>query len=134
MFDTYFLVEDLLLCREVYMKSETCIGKVTGKPLSEYYGEEDAQEAAEYSRDTYDNDLMPYKCSDCACWHLSPKGRQTPSHKCQDCTSGNGIPKDTYKTKKVAIIRSNILFDEQGIDLKVYKCKYGDGWHLTKRH
>lgn len=44
------------------MKSETCLGKVSGKPLSVYYTEFEAQVAAEYSRNVYGNDLAPYKC------------------------------------------------------------------------
>jgi len=115
------------------MKSETCFGKKSGDPLTEYYSEEDSQAASEYSKEVYGNDLVPYKCSNCDCWHLSPKVRQTPSYKCDYCTGSDGVSKDTYTTKRNAITRSNILFDEQGIDLKVYQCKHSNGWHLTKR-
>lgn len=114
------------------MKSGTCFGKVSGEPLTEYYDEHDAIYAAEYSKEVYGNDLVPYRCNKCERWHLSPKSRQTPSKKCDICTGGDGEPKDSYRTKLEAKARANILFDEQGISLKVYQCRYGNGWHLTK--
>jgi hypothetical protein len=116
------------------MKSETCFSKKSGQALTEYHCEEEAICAAEYSKDYYGNDLVPYQCHKCSFWHLSPRARQTPSHKCMHCTGGDGISKDTYMTKKDAIKRSDILYDEQGINLKMYRCKYSDGWHLTKNH
>ncbi|MFT4926116.1 MAG: hypothetical protein ACI8WB_002214 [Phenylobacterium sp.] len=114
------------------MKSETCFGKASGEPLTEYYFEHDAQEAAEYSKEYYGNDLVPYHCDKCDKWHLSPKRRQTPSKKCDRCTAGDGHPKDSYNSKNDARTRADILFAENGINLKVYQCKYDNGWHLTK--
>lgn len=114
------------------MKSETCFGKVSGEPLTEYYFEHDANDAAEYSKEMYGNDLVPYLCTKCEHWHLSPKSRQTPSKKCDECSGGDGTPKDSYRTKRDARTRADILYDEQGISLKVYQCKHGNGWHLTK--
>ncbi|MFT6915613.1 MAG: hypothetical protein ACJAWL_001923 [Motiliproteus sp.] len=114
------------------MKSETCFGKTSGEPLTEYDYDFEAESAAEYSKECYGNDLVPYHCSKCDRWHLSPKSRQTPSKKCEFCTAGDGSYKDSYKTKADARTRSDILYDEQGISLKVYQCKHGNGWHLTK--
>ena len=114
------------------MKSETCFSKSSSLPLTEYHSEVEAIGAAEYSKDYYDNDLVPYHCNKCDFWHLSPRSRQTPSQKCMHCTGSDGILKDTYITKKDAIKRSNILYDEKGINLKVYRCSHSDGWHLTK--
>ncbi|QHS15479.1 hypothetical protein GUY17_05970 [Shewanella sp. Arc9-LZ] len=114
------------------MKSETCFGKTSGKPLTQYYDEEEAQGAADYSKEFYGDDLSPYHCSKCDLWHLSPKSRQTPSQKCNRCTGGYGVEKESYRSKLEARLRADIIYDEQGISLRVYKCKYGFGWHLTK--
>lgn len=114
------------------MKSETCFGKLSGQPLTEYYTEEDAQSSAEYSKEHYDNDLTPYKCTKCSFWHLSPQSRQTPSNKCHRCTGRDGLFKDAYRSKREARLRADIIYFEHGINLRAYKCKYGSGWHLTK--
>ena len=115
------------------MKSETCFGKISGQPLSQYFDEHEAQNAAEYSKENHNNDLIPYKCDKCGFWHLSPKNRQTPSQKCNVCTAGDGTPKDTYRSYQEANTRSNIIYHEQGVELKVYECRFGNGWHLTKQ-
>lgn len=114
------------------MKSETCLGKVSGKPLSSYYTEFEAQSAAEYAKNVYDDELAPYKCQRCDYWHLSPKCRMTPSQKCSRCTSAIGEYKNSYPRSKEARLRASIIYDEKGIELEVYKCRYGNGWHLTK--
>ncbi|PMF83547.1 hypothetical protein BCT86_09980 [Vibrio breoganii] len=114
------------------MKSNTCLGKATGKTLTIYNTEFDAVLAAEYVKGTYGNDLVPYKCHKCAFWHLSPKSRVTPSKKCNKCTSSDGVYKNSYRTKSEAILRAKIIYEERGVELNTYKCKYGEGWHLTK--
>jgi len=114
------------------MKSETCFGKVSGQPLTQYFDLEEALHGAEYAKEYYDNDLSPYNCNKCGFWHLSPKSRQTPSHKCHHCTSSDGIQKDSYRSKQEARLRADIIYDEQGIRLKVYQCQFSSGWHLTK--
>lgn len=114
------------------MKSDSCFGKVSGKPLSFYYTEFESQIAAEYSKNIYGNELTPYECQRCSYWHLSPKARMTPSKKCNWCTAADGEYKNSYRTIKEARLRAKIIYEEQGIDLKVYECKYGEGWHLTK--
>jgi len=110
----------LLNIREADMKSETCFGKMSGKPLTQYYDAEEAEGAAEYSKEYYGNDLSPYNCNKCGLWHLSPMGRQTPSQKCSRCTGGDGVEKDAYRSKREAHLRANIIYDEQGISLRVY--------------
>lgn len=115
------------------MRSDSCIGKISGKPLSVYFTEFEAQWAAEYSEVNYGNALKPYECNKCGYWHLSPSNRVTPSKKCDWCTGSDGYPKDTYRTRKEASNRADIIYEEQGILLKVYECRYGLGWHLTKR-
>lgn len=114
------------------MKSETCFSKMSGHPLSEYYTEEDAKNAAEYSKENYDNDLTPYNCTKCGLWHLSPRNRLTPTKKCDRCTGRDGLHKDSYRSKREAQLRAEIIYEEHGISLRAYKCKYRSGWHLTK--
>lgn len=114
------------------MKSETCFGKVSGQPLTQYVDEEEALSGVEYAKSHYDNDLSPYHCDKCGFWHLSPKSRQTPSHKCHYCTSRDGVQKDSYRSKREANLRADIIYREKGILLDVYQCQFSAGWHLTK--
>ena len=115
------------------MKSDTCVGKISGKALTFYFNEIEAKLAAEYSKECYGTELAPYECKKCDCWHLSPKNRITPSRKCGWCTGSDGAPKDTYRTRNEAVTRADIIYQEKGVDLKVYECRHGEGWHLTKR-
>lgn len=114
------------------MKSETCFGKLSGQPLKQYYSEEEAQSAADFSNEYYGNDLSPYHCGKCDLWHLSPKNRQTPNQKCIRCTGGDGYEKASYRSEREANMRAEIIYGEQGISLRAYECSYGMGWHLTK--
>jgi hypothetical protein len=115
-----------------HRKSLTCMGKATKGPLTEYDTEEEAQQGATHARLYYQRDLTPYQCDRCRLWHLSPTDRRTPSKKCHDCVSGDGIPKDAYATQESAQRRAKILRTERGVVLQVYSCLYGAGWHLTK--
>ncbi len=108
-------------------KSTTCIGKSSGQPVTEYDSEREAWQGASSHRE-----LVPYKCSKCSQWHLAPKSRQTPSKACKHCRGVNGEPKQAYNSKSDADKRARILSDEQGVHLRVYKCKHGSGWHLTR--
>ena len=114
-------------------KSTSCFSKRTGEPLTEYYSEDEAWEGANYANDQYGNNLVPYQCKDYNHWHLSPEDRQTPNRECYDCTDGGGNYKALYHSEEDAERRAEILYEEQGIRLKVYKCPHNDGWHLTKR-
>ena len=113
-------------------KSDTCVGKKTGRPLTEYDSLEEAQDGADHANATYKQDLTSYQCDVCGLWHLSPKDRQTPSTKCRFCTGADGREKDAYRSQKEAQRRTDILKQEQGVALKVYKCEYSDAWHLTR--
>ena len=114
------------------LKSTTCFSKKTGKPLTEFFSEQEAEEGAAYANKTYGKNLAPYQCNNCNRWHLSPKDRQTPSIKCPECIDSNGYFKDLYESFGSAMKRASILYEERGISLKVYKCPSYDGWHLTK--
>lgn len=113
-------------------KSETCIGKTSGKPLTEYASEREAREGAEHVLSKYGRNLVPYQCDTCGSWHLAPESRQTPSTKCPVCTGANGKAKDSYRNEKEAQRRADILCQEQGAELRIYVCEHGHGWHLTK--
>lgn len=113
-------------------KSETCRGSKTGKPLTEYDSEYDAKEGADFARQTYRRDLIPYRCDDCNYWHLTPRERQTPSSPCSHCVGKDGKLKESYRNRDEAQRRANILRHEQGTSLSVYACEYGNGWHLTR--
>jgi hypothetical protein len=114
------------------VKSNTCIGVKTKKPLTAYYSQSSAQEAANFVKQNYNNSMLPYRCDKCDLWHIAPQDRHTPSEKCNRCTSANGASKDLYKNKNDAIKRAAILKNERGIKLTVYKCPRNFGWHLTK--
>jgi len=114
------------------LKSKTCTGKKTGKPLTEYGSESEAGEAAKYASAEYKRHLTPYLCQTCNKWHLSPANRQTPSKKCAFCAGSDGQPKDAYGTEQDAKRRATIIRKESGVSLRAYACHYGNGWHLTK--
>jgi len=115
------------------VKSKTCVGKVSKKPLTEYRSEADAERGAAWARDAYGRDLSPYRCSRCNRWHLAPTSRRTPSYDCGYCTGADGRYKATYGSSEDAERRADILRDERGVDLRVYPCPHDDGWHLTKQ-
>jgi len=114
------------------MKSTTCVGSRTGKPLTEYQSENQARLGASHVRAEFGTDMSPYRCARCGLWHLSPKQRHTPSSKCGTCTDRNGDSKDLYASKKAAEVRAKIIKKENNIALAVYRCPNDTGWHLTK--
>ncbi len=92
-------------------KSTTCMSK-QGEPLTEYEFAFQAEDAADYINTIYGNDLIPYDCTKCRYWHLTPKSRHTPSRTCDYCTSASGEPKTLYETRKGADRRANILAEQ----------------------
>ena len=113
-------------------KSQTCIGKTSGKPLTEYASEREARDGADYVHKKYGRQLVPYPCDTRGLWHIAPANRQTPSTKCPVCTGADGKPKDAYRNAREAQRRADILRSEQGAELRIYACEHGHGWHLTK--
>ncbi|MBR1715794.1 MAG: hypothetical protein IJ717_12740 [Treponema sp.] len=111
-------------------KSETCLSK-NGNPLSVYRTASEAQDSADYQMRQNRIRLSPYKCDVCGMYHLSPSEFfcEKLESSCS-CTDHNGKIKDSYKTlqdaKKMANIRKLA-----GIDLFVYECPHGNGYHLT---
>lgn len=118
-------------------KSTTCSGRISGNPLTEYDTEELAEAGAEYANGRYGSDMVPYECSNCDKWHLSPRSRQTRAESsvwgCQ-CTDAQGNPKQAYASRSDAERRAQILNDECGVSLSVYACTASnndDVFHLT---
>lgn len=115
-------------------KSKSCIGKVSGKPLTEYDSESEAMKGADYEKSKYGNSLIPYLCNNCDMWHLALKNRQTPSYECDYCTDSEGEPKRLYQSYEDAERRAEIIYEERGIELDIYECEHDDGWHLTSSY
>ena len=113
-------------------KSRTCFSQKTGKPLAEYDLEVDAQGAACYVSAQYKRAMTPYLCQVCHKWHLTPTNRHTPSEPCNFCVGSDGQPKASYHSQEEAGLRARIIRKEQGVSLRVYACKVGHGWHLTR--
>ena len=109
-------------------KSRTCKGAVSGEFLVEYQSEQEAEADAGYQSRVWGGDYVPYKCNKgCDKWHLSPKGRQTPSKRCVSCG------KELYETEAAAKTRAAISKSERKVSLIVYKCPHNSGWHLTRK-
>lgn len=113
-------------------KSDTCTGRVSGEPLTEYASEAEAREAAEWVREEHGRRMRPYSCRRCGGWHLGLADRHTPSHSCSWCQGRDGRTKATYRSESDAERRADIIRREQGVDLRAYECPHGSGWHLTK--
>lgn len=115
-----------------FSKSATCIGRVSGKPLTAYSSRSAADDGAAYARTKFGNAMTPYHCERCREWHLAPAARQTPGEPCGSCVGRDREPKIAYESYEYAERRAEILVRERGVWLKVYACPSGGGWHLTK--
>ena len=98
-----------------------------GKPRRAYLNQQGAEEGARHVLHTYGNNMFPYHCDQCGSWHLCPANRHTPGHYCNYCS------KQAYVSEEAAELRAFILEREQGPLLRVYECRYGEGWHLTSK-
>ena len=49
------------------------------------------------------------------------------------CTDSKGQPKDLYNSKESAQREANALATQKRLQLSVYPCPDGCGWHLSKR-
>lgn len=106
-------------------KSSTCVNS-RGRPRRAYPDRATAEDGAHYALVAYGHRMVPYRCDMCGLWHLCPADRHTPGHFCWACS------KQAYHSSNAAELRANILRKEKGIQLRVYECPYGEGWHLTK--
>ncbi|MBT8348739.1 MAG: hypothetical protein HKP62_04750 [Sulfurovum sp.] len=49
------------------------------------------------------------------------------------CTDSNGQPKDLYRSEASAKKVLKMLSSQKKLQLSIYICPHGCGWHLTKR-
>jgi hypothetical protein len=110
------------------MKSTTCKGS-NNLYLEEYLSESAARFEAERIKKEYDRDLSPYLCRTCGYWHLAPVSK---TRVCMFCTDSGLFQKDIYPTRNDALVVAQKISKEKRIQLYPYKCKYSNGWHLTK--
>lgn len=115
-----------------YRKSRTCLTS-EGTPRSEYDTKSCAVRGALLVKREHGKDMTPYLCDACRKWHLCPTEHHTPSFLCLFCAGRSGEPKDTYRTEQDARRRALIIRERRGVCLECYRCRYGLGWHLTKR-
>jgi hypothetical protein len=52
--------------------------------------------------------------------------------KCPYCAGSDGSKKDIYHSPEEARQRAEYIKETRGVTLNVYRCEYGNGWHLTK--
>jgi len=54
--------------------------------------------------------------------------------KCKFCHGKDGKYKDIYETVQLAFDTAVFIENSRGTTLNIYKCPYGNGWHLTKNN
>ena len=112
------------------MKSKTCFSK-SGKPLSVFMTEREAQGSADYERGQ-DRSFYPYQCERCGRWHLAPEeSRVEFRENACSCTDSLGNGKRLYATREDAEKALETSKEARGDSLRVYECPEGGGWHLT---
>lgn len=111
------------------MKSTTCKGN-SNQYLEEYLSESAARTDAERIEKEFGQNRSPYLCRTCHYWHLAPVNK---TRVCMFCTDSGLFQKDIYPTRNDALILAQKLAREKKIKLYPYKCRYSDGWHLTKK-
>ena len=114
-------------------KSATCVSKANQKPLTEYYSQREAEDAAEYAAIEYGTELEPYQCGRCQRWHLSPVERSEVRSQLVacNCKGADGRPKKSYSRRDVE--QNANLGGSGGVSLTTYECPQNPGfWHLTR--
>ena len=107
--------------------------KHDGKQVATYHSESEARSSARYVSKRYKNEMIHYSCDKCGYWHLAPLATYTPSIECHWCTDSNGDLKRAYETLGGAKRRAALIKEERDIELYIYECPYGCGWHLTRQ-
>ena len=106
--------------------------KCHGKEINGFTTEEEANSSCEYMTKQFQKEFYVYFCNECKLYHISPKDRQTRSFK-SECLDSSGKPKQSYLTEKDALTRRDIIFNEQGKKLFIYKCDKCNYYHLTHK-
>jgi hypothetical protein len=104
-------------------RSKTCFRKrEPRRGLAEYWGEREAQAAAQYATARHGLPFVVRRCDQCPRFHIEPKREYCPS-----CTGSDGKVKRFYRTPAEAAAVAHY----RGGNLWVYTCPLG-GYHLTK--
>ncbi len=111
-------------------KSNTCTGQ--NGPLTSYQNIKEARDAANYQNrySRFNFKLEPYQCNKCGYFHLGRADRNTHNER-STCLDSSGHYKDKYPTEADARRRADIIKEEKGVTLYVYKCSNCGMWHLT---
>jgi hypothetical protein len=64
--------------------------------------------------------------------HKKYAAQPLETKKCPYCTGSDGSKKDVYPSPEEAYQRAEYIKEIRGITLNIYRCEYGNGWHLTK--
>lgn len=104
------------------MKSETCFEKMLDQYLPTSFIENDSDSVL-YGLNKYDLERIVTQ---------EKTKIQSKKHGC--CMGSDREPKNIYSTKSEAYDAADFIYYERNIDLMVYKCRSGVGWHLTKKH
>ncbi len=112
-------------------QSESCFDPATGEPLREFDRRGDAERAAKLDPLEWRN-MEAYRCPKCDRWHLRPQADSGPiptDTTCLMCRGRDGKPKVSHPTFDAALEAARSNGD---VELTVYACPHGRGWHLTR--
>ena len=113
--------------------SESCIDPRTGDALREYNRRADALRAAKFDPNEW-REIEPYRCDKCDKWHCRPAVDDGPvptDTMCLMCRGRDGKPKVAHPSADDALAAAQNLA-AAGLELGVYPCPHGRGWHLTR--
>jgi hypothetical protein len=114
-------------------RSQICCSRSTGRPLMAYASEYEAKYQAEYSARVHQTTLSAYRCRTCSCWHLAPRLSRVVLGECYQCCGRDGRSKVIYPTEDDAMESARRIGANGGESLRVYECRYSEGWHLTSK-
>lgn len=116
-------------------KSTSCFSH-DNKPLTNYLNEKDAQSGITFlSQKVPGQVFLSYKCPKCPYYHVKrDKDDLFKLNKIESnckCTDHDKGIKGKYATYQDAEKMKTILFNSKKLNLKIYQCPNGDGFHLT---
>ena len=115
----------------VSRKSESCFDPVSGEPLREFDRRAEAKRAVKLDPREWRN-MEAYRCPKCDRWHLRAVQDSDPiptDTTCLMCCGRDGRPKVSYPSFDAAREAADAM---TGVELTVYECPHGRGWHLTR--
>jgi hypothetical protein len=102
------------------MKSEASFGEMLEQYLPQSFKDSDTQFTATYAFHKFDVEVNDSLC----------RIKQRKKFDC--CTDRHGEAKKAYSTKNEAYESADYIYSEREVNLEVYKCRNGYGWHLTE--